>query len=316
MIQAPFMMDFFKLKHKTYHSQHFSQDNNLRNNILCSYDLNQNSHVREGNYILFTYAQWMKEVLKDLSLRIQAVIGLMTDPFERGKELCQGADGTPTTQIDKLAENTVLSYLEENGVELNVLSEEIGFVDRGAAKTLVLDPIDGTYNSIMGVPLYTVSMAIGTERLRDIEIAYIRNLVTDDVYYAAKDQGAYLNGLRVHGCTYKSLQDLVMIMYLGNGVHPDTFRLVKSVRRTRAYGCASIEMCLVGTGAVDAFIMNSEDYSKRIRVVDIAASHLFLREAGGEIFDLDGKPLDMGFNLEERSNFLAVGDPLLKEEIL
>lgn len=258
----------------------------------------------------------MKEVLKDLALRIQAVIGLMTDPLERGKELYLGADGTPTTQIDKLAENTVLSYLEENKINLNVLSEEIGFVDRGASKTLVLDPIDGTYNSIMGVPMYTVSMAIGTERLRDVEIAYIRNLVTNDVYYAAKGQGAYLNGVRVHSCAPKKLQDMVMIMYLGNGVHADTFRLVKSVKRTRAYGCASIEMCLVGTGAADAFIMNSEDYLKRIRVVDIAASHLFLREAGGEIFDLDGNLMDMGFNLEERSNFLAVGNPLLKGEIL
>lgn len=258
----------------------------------------------------------MMDALNELSRRIKATIGLVTDPAERGRELYQGADGTPTTQIDKLAENVVLAYLEEKGIELNVLSEEIGFVDRGADKTLVLDPIDGTYNSIMGVPLYTVSMAIGQRCLRDVEVGYIRNLVTDDLYYAEKGKGASLNGKKVKVNSRRPLEDLVMIMYLGNGVHPDTFRLVKSVKRTRAYGCASIEMSLVGTGAADAFIMNSEDVSKRIRVTDIAASHLFLREAGGEIFNLDGTPMDMPFDISARSNFLAVGDSALKEEIL
>lgn len=269
-----------------------------------------------GNIPWRVYVPLMKEVLNDLSRRIKSVIGLIPDPQERGRELCLGADGTPTTQIDKLAENTVLSFLEEKGIELNVLSEEIGFVDRGAEKTLVLDPIDGTYNSIMGVPMYTVSMAIGRESLRDVEVGYIRNLVTDDLYYAEKGRGAYLNGRRVHTCSRKPLSEMVMIMYLGNGVHPDTFRLVKSVKRTRAYGCASIEMSLVGTGAVDAFIMNSEDTSKRIRVIDIAASHLFLREAGGEVFHLDGSLMDMSFDLAERSNFLAVGDPAMRGDVL
>ena len=258
----------------------------------------------------------MMEALNELSRRIKATIGLVTDPAERGRELYQGADGTPTTQIDKLAENVVLGYLEEKGIELNVLSEEIGFVDRGAGKTLVLDPIDGTYNSIMGVPMYTVSMAIGKQSIRDVDIGYVRNLVTDDLYYAERGRGAFLNGQRVKASARKPLQDMVMIMYLGNGVHSDTFRLVKSVKRTRAYGCASIEMSLVGTGAVDAFIMNSEDVGKRIRVTDIAASHLFLREAGGEVYNLDGTLMDMPFDLAARSNFLAVGDPASREEIL
>ena len=50
--------------------------------------------------------------------------------------------------------------------------------------------------------------------------------------------------------------------------------------------------------------------------IDIAASALILREAGGEIVDLEGKVLDMPFDLVARSNFLAYGDPRAKEVLL
>jgi len=258
----------------------------------------------------------MKDSLDELFQRVRACIGLVDGPAERGKKVSMGADGSPTTQIDKLAENTVLTYLEEEGLELNVLSEEIGFVDRGFDKTLVLDPIDGTFNSVIGVPLYTVSMAIGSGSLRGIERAYIRNLSTGDLYYAEEGKGAYLNDERVRSRRGATLGDMEMAMYLGNGTHPEVFKLMRSVRRVRAYGCASIEMALVGTGALDAFLMNSEQVNKRIRVVDIAASHLFLREAGGEVYTLDGELMDMPLDLDSRSNFLAVGDPTHKEVLL
>ncbi len=258
----------------------------------------------------------MMELLEKLSLLIRDTARDMPDSCDRGTEVCQGADGTPTTQIDKCAENVVLSYLEENGIALNVLSEEIGFVDRGGDMTLVLDPIDGTYNSIMGVPLYTASLAVGKDSLRDVEYAYIRNLVTDDVYHAVKGQGAFLNGCRMQVRKESQRDALTMMLYLGSAAHPDTFRVLKECRRTRAYGCASIEMCLVAAGVADGFMMNSEDLSKCIRVIDIAASHLILREAGGEIFNLDGTLMDMPFELETRSNFLAVGDSRIKEWLL
>jgi NAD+ kinase len=64
----------------------------------------------------------------------------------------------------------------------------------------------------------------------------------------------------------------------------------------------------VAEGEADAFVMNAERYSRGIRVVDIAASILILREAGGEALDTDGKVLDMKFDLDCRANFVAFGD--------
>ena len=65
---------------------------------------------------------------------------------------------------------------------------------------------------------------------------------------------------------------------------------------------------MVATGAIDGYLLNSNNYRRSTRIVDIAASVLILREAGGEVYSLDGTPLNMPFNLSERANFLAVGN--------
>jgi NAD+ kinase len=100
----------------------------------------------------------------------------------------------------------------------------------------------------------------------------------------------------------------MMMIYMGDGAHPDAFAVAKRVRSSRAYGCASIEMALVATGAADGFLMNSENRHRSIRVIDIAASYLLLKEAGGDVFNLDGTEFDMPLDLKHRSNFLAVAN--------
>jgi NAD+ kinase len=104
------------------------------------------------------------------------------------------------------------------------------------------------------------------------------------------------------------MKNLFLMIYMGNGAHPSSFELAKRVKSSRAYGCASLEMILVAEGEADGFLMYAERYSRAIRVVDIAASALVLREAGGEIYDLEGKVLDMDFDIGSRSNFVAFGD--------
>ena len=101
------------------------------------------------------------EVLKAIGAAVKENIDKIPTQEEKGRDIEMGADGTPTALIDKVAENTVLDYIVRNDIALNVLSEEIGFIDNGAEETMVLDPIDGSHNAIAGVPLYTVSMAIG-----------------------------------------------------------------------------------------------------------------------------------------------------------
>ena len=257
----------------------------------------------------------MMDVLSSIADAVEEAIKKIPDSKCRGECIGMGADGTSTSQIDKIAENTVLAYLQKNNIPLNVLSEEIGFVDNGAEDTLILDPIDGTSNAIAGIPMFTISMAIGRSTMNDVHTAYLRNLATGDVITAEKGKGAFKNGSKIN-VRKADMDDLFIMIYLGNGAHPDSFELAKRVNSSRSFGCASLEMVLVAEGEADGFMMHSERYSRAIRIVDIAASALVLREAGGEIYDLDGNVLDMNFDVESHSNFIAFGDSRVHDFII
>jgi myo-inositol-1(or 4)-monophosphatase len=69
-----------------------------------------------------------------------------------------GADGTASMRLDILVETAVAEVAAAHRV--NLLSEEIGFVDNGSAVTLVADPVDGTANAAAGVPLSAFSAAL------------------------------------------------------------------------------------------------------------------------------------------------------------
>ncbi len=247
------------------------------------------------------------EDLSAIADAVQEAVEKIPSSVERGENVCMGADGTCSSAIDKVAENAAMMYIQLHDLPLNILSEEIGFVDNGREETLVMDPIDGTSNAIAGIPLYTVSLAVGKSCLSDVRLGYLRNLATGDVICAEKGKGAFKNGKRIH-VRDPDMEDLFLMIYEGNGAHPDAFAVAKQVRSSRSLGCASLEMELVAEGEADGFFMKAEKYTRSVRIVDIAASTIILREAGGEVYDLDNNVLDMPFDLEHRSNFLAVGD--------
>src|SRR3989442_13697287 len=183
----------------------------------------------------------VKELLLELGDAVQhAVAEIADDPAE---VLGHGADGAPSTRIDRVAEEAVLRVLDYEDARLNVLSEEAGFVDRGGDATLVLDPIDGTHNALRGVPAYSVSIAIGQSRLADIEEGLVRDLVSGATYYAAKRDGAKLNGrpIRVHGYDPK---DLLFSVYLGTNADRDASRIAGLARRGGKLGGGFLGRCL------------------------------------------------------------------------
>jgi len=252
--------------------------------------------------------------LSNMADRVQQVVRSMPTGCDPGEELCMGADGTPTLRIDRLAEDAILEYVNQEKLKWNILSEEAGFIDNGGDRTLVIDPIDGTYNAVIGIPFYSVSLALGHSSMCDVDHAYVRNVVTGDSYQAVKGEGAKLNGRSIH---VRPLgRDMVLLMYIGKHATDDTLKIMKKARRTRSLGCSSLELALLAQGSADAVYLKSGQRERAIRVVDIAASALIVREAGGDLVDLSGERLDMRFDLKERSNFLAYGDPSVKEVLL
>lgn len=247
----------------------------------------------------------MKGLLLELADAVQhAISEIQGDPAE---VVGRGADGAPSARIDRVAEQAVLRVLDYEGAALNVLSEEAGRVDRGGKALLVLDPIDGTHNALRGLPAYSVSLAIGHERLSDVQEALVRDLVSGATYYAAKGGGAFLNARPIH-VRPVDFDDLVFDVYMGNHAAPDAAKVASFARRVRTLGAASLDLCLVARGAADLYYMHSAMVEAKLRAVDIAGGTLIVREAGGLVLDLDGGDLDMPLASTARTDLVATGD--------
>ena len=75
----------------------------------------------------------------------------------------------------------------------------------------MLDPVDGTRNAYRGIPFYSVSLAIGTSKISDIEYGIVKNIPTGDVFTAEKHHGAFLNNARIRVCEMPSTEMLSSI---------------------------------------------------------------------------------------------------------
>ncbi len=233
-----------------------------------------------------------------------------TEFYKFGNNIGIGADGSVTKYVDKIAEDAALNFLEKSKLKVNILSEEIGFVDLGADYTFVLDPIDGTRNAFRGIPFFAVSLAIGKTKMSDIEYGIVKNIPTGDVFTAKKGYGAFLNKKRI-GVPDVPDKELCSSLALGKNFDKLTITLAKK-EKVRSLGSASLEMCMVAIGALDFYVVGKE----YIRVVDIAASTLILREAGGIVRNIFGEELDLPFNLDERTSVVAACSEKLIQKII
>lgn len=225
-------------------------------------------------------------------------------PDSWGDVLRIGADGTPTKRVDEIAEQAILKFVEEaDGLDL--LSEEAGHLARGGKRVLVVDPIDGTTNAVRGIPFYCVSLAIGTKLLSDVECGLVMNLCTGDVFQATKGGGATLNGKPV-----RARASAKSPVFATSSLAPEEVPRAPGI--LRSFGASALEMCLVAQGALDGY-----HYAKPIlRVIDVAASTLIVREAGGVVLDREGKDLDLPLSLAPRFGLTAAANATVAHELM
>jgi fructose-1,6-bisphosphatase/inositol monophosphatase family enzyme len=233
-----------------------------------------------------------------------------TDFHKMGSNIGIGADGTPTKYIDKIAEDVAIKFLKKSDLKVNLLSEEAGFLDFGGDYIFALDPVDGTRNAYRGIPFYSVSLGIGKTSLSDVEYGIVKNIPNGDVFIGEKNLGAFLNNKRIM-VPEVPCSTIISSLTLGKNFDEVTLSLAdKDI--VRSLGSASLEMCMVAKGALDYYIVGKE----YIRVIDIAAATLILREAGGVVTNIKGKDLDMPLNLDERSSVIAACSKDLVKKII
>lgn len=233
-----------------------------------------------------------------------------TEFHKLGKNIGIGADGTPTKYIDKVADDVALKFIKESDLKVNLISEESGFLDVGGEYTFILDPIDGTRNAYRGIPFYSVSLGVGKSRLSDVEYGIVKNIPTGDVFIAEKNNGGFLNNKRI-GVPDLPSNHVLSSLTLGKNIDKLSLSLAKK-GNVRSLGSASLEMCLVAIGALDFYVVGRE----YMRVTDIAAATLIVREAGGVVTNIHGEQLDIPINLDERTSVIASCNEELVEKII
>jgi myo-inositol-1(or 4)-monophosphatase len=244
-------------------------------------------------------------IAKHVALAILDLVGTT----ESGQMVKMGADGTPTKKIDRVAEDAVLAQLRASGLGFKVLSEEIGEVTIGENPDyfLHLDPLDGTFNAIKGIPFYAVSIFLSKD---DCHFGYVCDLASGCKYYAEAGRGAYQEpGERLSVSRNGVLKDFSISAYT---LRPHTARIVglgDQVRRIRTLGSTSLEMVMVASGKLDAFV----DLRGMLRVVDVAAGKLIIEEAGGLITDADGKELHLDGNMWQKRDLIGSNGVLHKD---
>jgi myo-inositol-1(or 4)-monophosphatase len=254
----------------------------------------------------------LKSLCDSIACAVSEVIQDMVGCPDSGLIVQMGADGTPTKDIDKAAENAVLFQLKLSGASFRILSEEIGEVLIGDEPEyfIYLDPLDGTFNAIRGIPFYSVSLYL---RKDDLQFGYVCDLARSIKYYAEAGKGAYIDpgNQRITVSKTADFKDFSISAYT---IRPKTSRIVgigDKVRRIRTLGSTSLEMAMVASGKLDAFI----DLRGMLRVVDVAAGKLILEESGGTITDAAGKELHLNRDMWQKTDLIG-SNGLLHREIL
>lgn len=214
-----------------------------------------------------------------------------------------GLAGTGDDQYrtDLVADKAALAVLLPAG--LGVLSEESGLHHPDRAVTVVLDPIDGSTNASRGLPWYATSLC-AVDASGPLA-AVVVNQATGDQFEAVRGAGATWNGRPIATSQVTTMGDAV----IGLNEWPPTYL---GWRQMRIFGAAALDICVVASGQLDAYIDCSPE---ALAPWDYLGGLLICREAGGHIVDVEGRELVTLALTERRAPVAAATAELLAEAL-
>ena len=255
------------------------------------------------------------KVLQDATALIYQSVKDLAGTKSAQESFGMGAGGDISKKIDIVAENVVLDYLRSIDFPCIVLGEECGRVQISDDPQgyIIMDAIDGTTNAVRGFPFYCSSLAFAKEyTLSSVSAGVIMDLYSRKMYWASKNRGAFVDKSRMYVSRGDLNADIIGINISGATV--DVIEKVQSlmpVGHIRHMGANALEMAIFSQGLMDAFI----DLRKKIRVQDIAAGYLMVRESGGLLLDENFKFLDGDLGYDTRLSFIAAADVAIANSI-
>ena len=275
------------------------------------------------------------KIIKDVGPAVREYAGT-----ELGStEVKIGADGTPTSFIDQVAEEKIITILKNANVYSYLVSEEVGELKlgKGTKRSIVLsqelsrtdlpedetpkfifliDPVDGTSNAIKEIPAYAISIAIAdvnqgrAATINDVELGFLYNLANGNFFEAEKGKGCKLNNKKVKPSDIINVNQMTLGGFTKSGTS-EASKLVDSARRMRVLGSVVLELSYVASGKYDAFLD-----LRGSRIIDIAAGKLILEEAGGIITDKYGQKLNNKLSIYEKSIVVAANNEIMHKQMI
>jgi myo-inositol-1(or 4)-monophosphatase len=203
------------------------------------------------------------------------------------------------TEVDLLCEKLIISRIREVYPLHSIISEEAGKSSDENEYVWVIDPLDGTNNYFHGYPVFAVSIALrqGDEPL--VGVVYMP--YAGEMFYAAKGMGAFLNDEKITVSSTNNLRGALLATGFpydkaedvkNNNI--DIFaHLVPGIMGIRRSGSAAYDLCCVACGRLDGY------WEMKVKLWDIAAGELIIKEAGGEAL----------YNLHEKGINIIAGNP-------
>ncbi|MGD9979301.1 MAG: inositol monophosphatase family protein [Hyphomonadaceae bacterium] len=192
------------------------------------------------------------------------------------------------SSADVKAEMTLFEELSKARPGYGFVMEERGVVE-GTDKTnrWLVDPLDGTTNFLHGIPHFAISIALEREGVLVAGVIY--NVVRDELFWAEKGAGAYLNDRRLRVAGRSDMRDALFACgtpFHGKGGHETALaeiqRVIAKTAGVRRFGAAALDLAYVAAGRFDGY------WERNLNVWDIAAGAVLVREAGGVVNEVDG----------------------------
>jgi len=261
------------------------------------------------------YLDYVREALTNCFEKIRGM-----DESKLSGRVSVNPFGDQTFEVDRIAEGIVFETTKCFFKDARVVSEESGLVEigRGGFPLIIVDPIDGSVNASRGYPCYSCSIGVAEgENLSDVICAGVINLLNGDLYVAEKQHGAFLNRSRLRVSNVERIEEALVAVDLNiKGRLPGYVNRMSSIiekaRHVRSLGTDALELCLVASGAADAFV----DLRGFLRSLDFAAASLIVREAGGVVLNEEAEDLEVKLVPVSRSPVVAASSRRLGEEII
>jgi myo-inositol-1(or 4)-monophosphatase len=237
--------------------------------------------------------------LRAAAVRVARLAGAeLVSRFRRRRRVRFKHDIDLVTDADTASEALVVAFLREHFPTHAILAEERGRQAGRAPYRWLVDPLDGTTNYAHRAPHFSVSIAV--EDAQGLVAGAVFDPLRDELFEAGRAQGAFLNGRGLHASTERDLKRALLATGFPYDVWQSPARplslfgaFIRKAQGLRRAGSAALDLCWVAAGRYDGF------FEVELMPWDIAAGTLLVREAGGTVTDLVGRPLD-----------LAVGDIL------